>query len=101
MRSMKALVLGLLVVGCSDTTAPEARVTGPVPFQGHFANTDDWCAPEAVDALSAALAVSASPHEVHRYDAAHAFFNESVEAYDAESARLAWRRSLEFLRGQA
>lgn len=69
-----------------------------VPFQGHFANDDDWCTPAAVDDLEAALAGAGATHEIHRYDAAHAFFNETVGAYDAEAAALSWSRTLAFLR---
>lgn len=36
MRWMSALVLALLFVGCSDSTAPDNQLPGPVPFEGHF-----------------------------------------------------------------
>lgn len=36
MRWMPALVLALLFVGCSDSTAPDNQLPGPVPFEGHF-----------------------------------------------------------------
>ncbi len=69
-----------------------------VPFQGHFANRDDWCTPAAVDAFEAALGATGVPQEIHRYAAAHAFFNETVEAYDAQAAAQSWQRTLAFLR---
>lgn len=69
-----------------------------VPFQGHFASNDDWCTPDAVDAFEAALRTAGVAQEIHRYDAAHAFFNETVEPYDAKSAALSWQRTLDFLR---
>ena len=69
-----------------------------VPFLGHFADQDDWCTPAAVDELAAALAGTGIAHEIHRYPVAHAFFNETVEAYDAPAAVLSWTRSLAFLR---
>jgi len=68
-----------------------------VPFQGHFASQDDWCTPEAVDALAASLGSSGTDHEIHRYEGAHAFFNETVAVYDAEAADLSWRRMLDFM----
>jgi carboxymethylenebutenolidase len=68
------------------------------PFQGHFANVDDWCTPAAVDALEKALAKSGASFEIHRYQAQHAFMNESrPEVYDAACAELAWQRTKEFL----
>lgn len=71
-----------------------------VPFQGHFAAEDDWCTPADVDRLEARIAETAEPSmpwEIHRYAAKHAFFNETVAAYDAEAAELAWQRTLAFL----
>lgn len=69
-----------------------------VPFQGHFANDDHWCTPEAVDRLEAALGTTSVPWEIHRYEAAHAFLNETVEAYDAAATEDSWARTLGFLR---
>jgi carboxymethylenebutenolidase len=68
------------------------------PFQGHFANRDDWCTPAAVDALAKAMAAAGRPHELHRYDAAHGFFNERrADVYDANCAQQAWDRTIGFL----
>jgi len=71
-----------------------------IPLQGHFANQDDWCTPKAVDELEAALTQAATPFEIHRYEAAHAFANERSLAYHVDSANEAWRRMLEFLQRQ-
>ena len=68
-----------------------------VPFQGHFAKADEWCTPEAVDRLEAALALASIPWEIHRYGAAHGFFNETIEAYDAAACEHSWARTLDFL----
>lgn len=69
-----------------------------VPFQGHFANRDDWCTPAAVDALETAMRASGATPELHRYDADHAFFNERRgDVYDAACASQAWDRSVAFL----
>ncbi|HPB90550.1 MAG TPA: dienelactone hydrolase family protein [Rugosibacter sp.] len=68
-----------------------------IPFQGHFANQDDWCVPSMVDALEAALQKTGAPAEIHRYDAAHGFFNERrADVYDANAASLAWDRMMAF-----
>jgi carboxymethylenebutenolidase len=37
-----------------------------VPFQGHFANDDDWCTPAAVDAFETALGATGVAQEIHR-----------------------------------
>ena len=69
-----------------------------VPFQGHFANQDDWCTPAAVDALEQALKGGKAPTvDIHRYDAAHGFCNERGAVYDVASANQAWERMMSFL----
>jgi carboxymethylenebutenolidase len=68
-----------------------------LPLSLHFANTDDWCTPERVDALKADLERSPARFELYRYDGEHAFMNEArPEVYAPESARLAWQRTLAF-----
>ncbi len=69
-----------------------------VPFQGHFANQDDWCTPTAVDDLEKTLKATPVEHELYRYDAAHAFFNERSAAYNLAAADLAWERMTGFLK---
>ena len=75
--------------------ADPARIK--IPFQGHFANQDDWCTPAAVDELEKALKGAGATYEIYRYDAAHAFFNERSPAYDLASANQSWERMLGFL----
>jgi carboxymethylenebutenolidase len=69
-----------------------------VPFLAHFAKDDDWCNPEAVDRLEAKLKEGRVAYELHRYDAKHAFMNEKRPKYDAGAAKLAWDRTIAFLR---
>jgi carboxymethylenebutenolidase len=70
-----------------------------IPIQFHFANKDGWCTPAAVDALEQALEGTPGHKELHRYDAEHAFFNDSrPEVYEPDSAKKAWDRSLQFLK---
>src|SRR6266705_890522 len=46
--------------------ADPARIK--VPFEGHFANQDDWCTPAAVDQLESALQQARASYEIYRYD---------------------------------
>ncbi len=85
-----------LMTGLDWTGATEVEIR--VPFQGHFAARDDWCTPDAVDNFETAIGPSGVPQEIHRYEAAHGFFNETVAAYDAYSAAKSWQRTLAFLR---
>ncbi|QRN98427.1 dienelactone hydrolase family protein [Archangium violaceum] len=71
------------------------------PVLGHYANIDDWCSPDRVDALEKKLKGAGVPAEIHRYDAGHAFFNEKrPEVYSPQNAELAWKRTVEFLRAK-
>ncbi len=81
---------------------PPAELADPVnikiPFQGHFANQDDWCTPAAVDALEKAMKGAGLAPDIHRYDAAHGFFNERRgDVYNASLADQAWQRMQAFL----
>ena len=69
-----------------------------VPFQGHFANQDDWCTPAAVDELERVLKAAGDKHDLYRYAAAHAFANERSAAYDVACANQAWERMSAFLK---
>jgi carboxymethylenebutenolidase len=70
-----------------------------VPFQGHFANHDDWCTPALVNALESDLKGAGKKSEIYRYAAQHAFMNEArPEVYDAVAAKQAWDRCLTFLK---
>lgn len=67
------------------------------PLQGHFANTDDWCTPAAVDAFEQAAKAAGKSIEIHRYDAKHSFMNEQeADIHDRAVAELAWERLLQF-----
>ena len=69
-----------------------------VPFQGHFANQDDWCTPAAVNDLEQVLKSAGVKHEIYRYDAVHAFANERSPAYDVACTNQAWDRMSAFLK---
>jgi carboxymethylenebutenolidase len=81
---------------------PPAEAADPrhlhIPLQGHFANQDDWCTPQAVNALEATLKDAKANYELFRYDAQHGFFNEQrPEVYNPEASQQAWTRMLGFL----
>ena len=70
-----------------------------IPLQGHFANKDDWCTPEAVDGFEKAMKAAGKDFEVFRYDADHAFVNEERAAvHDRHAAELAWGRATDFFK---
>ena len=70
-----------------------------IPLQGHFANRDDWCTPQVVDAFEKGLKAAGKTAEFFRYDADHAFVNEERAAvHDREAAELAWGRATDFFK---
>jgi carboxymethylenebutenolidase len=82
-----------------ESRADLTRIRAPV--LGHYARHDEWCTPERVDALEQKLKAAGIPVELHRYDAQHAFFNDTrPEVYSAQDAETAWRRTVAFFRAQ-
>ena len=67
------------------------------PVLGVFGNQDQGIPPETVDAFEAALEKAGVTHEIHRYDARHAFANPSSGRYDHASAEDAWKHVQAFL----
>lgn len=68
-----------------------------VPFQGHFATRDNWCTPDKVAALETRLVAGKVDFELHRYDADHAFMNPTGSGFSAETAAVAWQRTVDFI----
>lgn len=99
---MACATLGEADAGVCFYGMPPAEAPSPaairVPLLAHFAQQDDWCTPAAVDRLESELKAGAVRYEMHRYDAKHAFFNQTrSEVYDAKAADLAWSRTVAFL----
>jgi carboxymethylenebutenolidase len=68
-----------------------------VPFQAHYGTRDRFPG-EMLDAIRDHT-VDVAGSELHLYDGAgHAFMNEERESYRPDAARLAWSRTIAFLR---
>jgi carboxymethylenebutenolidase len=80
---------------------PSAEAGDPaeirIPLQCHFADRDDWCTPEKVEALERRLIAGHVPYELHRYDADHAFMNPTGRGYSETMSARAWQRTVEFI----
>ncbi len=73
------------------------RLRGPV--LAHFATRDASVPPEQAKALVRRLEDAGKRVEAHFYEADHAFVNDTrPEVYAPEEARLAWERTIAFLR---
>ena len=68
------------------------------PVLYHYGAKDGWVTKQEVDRLAQGLRQFGKPGAVHVYpEAGHAFFNDTrPDAYHAESAALAWTRTLDF-----
>jgi carboxymethylenebutenolidase len=74
-----------------------ANVTAPI--LAHFAKNDDWATVAKAEEIKTKLDALGKPMQLEVYDAGHAFVNDTrPEAYDEKSAKLAWQRSVEFLK---
>jgi len=74
------------------------------PMLGHFATRDAAFPIGKVDELEKKLRAANVKFEFHRYDAKHAFANETADEkklemleYNPKAAELAWKRTLDFL----
>ncbi|HLI45110.1 MAG TPA: dienelactone hydrolase family protein [Acidimicrobiales bacterium] len=76
-------------------------ITGAV--LGHYAENDGWANPEVVAELERRLRASGNTDvTMHIYPGTeHAFFNDTrPEVHDPAASRLAWERTVEFLRSR-
>ena len=70
-----------------------------VPVLGHFSVSDTSVPLATVRALAEDVRKAGGSFELHEYEAAHAFFNDSrPQVHDAACAKLALERTLTFLR---
>jgi carboxymethylenebutenolidase len=74
------------------------------PLQGHWALEDAYCPIQQVEGLEEKLKAAHVPYEFYRYNAKHAFANETLTNpaapifYDKTAAEAAWARMLTFLK---
>jgi carboxymethylenebutenolidase len=69
------------------------------PLLGHFGGKDQGISVADVDKLREALHQQGKTAELYVYDAAgHAFNNDTRPSYHAESAKLAWQRTLDWFK---
>ncbi len=67
-----------------------------VPFQGHYANSDDYITPQKVNAFEAAMKAAKRNGEFFRYGADHGFMNEQRDVHERAAAEQGWERMLAF-----
>ena len=74
------------------------------PLMAHWATQDEFFPIAKVDELEEKLRAAKVKFEFHRYNAKHAFANETADAknlpplkHDPKASELAWKRTLDFL----
>ena len=68
------------------------------PIMAHFSARDEWAKPSLAEDIKKELEAHGQKMVLHIYDADHAFVNDTrPEVYNPEAAKLAWKRSVDFL----
>jgi carboxymethylenebutenolidase len=70
------------------------------PVLGHFARRDQFIDEPMVMAWEAEMQAAGKAYRSYWYEADHAFANPTGGRYDAEDAKLAWRRTFAFLKAE-
>lgn len=74
-----------------------ARAKAPV--LGHYAKHDEWASASKAEEVQKTITAAGGRMTLHVYDAQHAFMNDTrSDVYHAESAKLAWERTVAFLK---
>lgn len=100
-EAVNAVVVFYGVIPWPDAQPDWSALDAPV--LGHFAERDDFASAEYVAQLEQSLRAGGNEDvTIHTYPGTeHAFFNDSrPEVHDAEASRIAWQRTLEFLRAK-
>ncbi len=83
--------------GTNDADYGAARAA----YLGHYVEDDEWEPFDGVRRMEETIRAAGREITVHAYPGVrHWFFEEDRPEYDAEAARLAWERTLDFLRRQ-
>lgn len=95
-RLGKDLNAGVAFYGRQAGVADVPRITAPIQF--HYAGNDQRIN-EGIAAYEAALTENKKKFESYMYeDKQHGFHNDTTPRYDADSAKLAWERTLAFFK---
>ena len=95
-RLGKDLNAGVAFYGRQAGVADVPKITAPIQF--HYAGNDQRIN-EGISAYEAALTENKKKFESYMYDEKqHGFHNDTTPRYDADSAKLAWERTLAFFK---
>jgi carboxymethylenebutenolidase len=78
---------------------PEKFAQVKTPILAHFARKDDWAKPALAEQLRDIVRGGGGQMDLFVYDAGHAFMRDGDPSrFDAAASKLAWGRTLEFLK---
>jgi carboxymethylenebutenolidase len=79
---------------------PPSQFAGTkTPILAHFARKDDWAKPSVAEQIRESVRSSGGQMDLFVYDAGHAFMRDTDPSrHDANAAKLAWERTLDFLK---
>lgn len=80
-------------------TGPADFAKSQASYLGHFADNDEYEPQESLDYVQAALKAAGRPVTFYKYEnTGHWFFEPDRDVYNAAAAKLAWERTLAFLK---
>jgi carboxymethylenebutenolidase len=97
-RYVEGLACAVAFYGLPSTPLDElAQIKTPI--QAHFARRDDWAKASVAAQIQEKVQAAGGHMDLFVYDAGHAFMRDGdATHYDADAAKLAWPRALEFLK---
>jgi carboxymethylenebutenolidase len=97
-RHVEGIAAAVAFYGLPGILAEEyAKVR--VPIQAHFAKRDDWAKASVAEEIKAKVRGGGGQMDLFVYDAGHAFMRDTdPQVYNEQAARLAWDRTIEFLK---
>lgn len=96
--SLAVPVDATVIYDCEGPDDPAALSAVKGPVLGHFGTAVGGVPTDMVQRFDNALTRAGKMHILHRYDAGHGFANPTGNNYDRKDVRLAWTRTLEFLK---
>lgn len=92
------LVSATIVYYGELVTDPDELKKLRAPVLGIFANEDKWIDPKWVEGFRGALEQAGVRHEIHSYEAGHAFANPRNKNFNEAAYRDAWEKTIDFLK---
>ncbi len=95
MTALQSENLGAAVAFYGSPIDPAQAADFKAPLLGLYGSEDSGIPVDAVNAMSEALSEAGVENEIHVYEgAAHAFFNDTRDSYNADAATDGWQRTL-------